>query len=169
MRKNITFKIVVLAMLVAMNVVLSRFVSINAWNLKIGFTFVTVFIAAYLFGPLASALVAGLGDFAGAIMFPIGPYFPGFTFSAILSGLLFGLLLKHNTRTVNVVVCSLIHNLVIGLLINTYWIFVLYNKPSFWLVMSTRVLQSVVLIAVEVFTIKLLGRVLPKLIRSVNE
>lgn len=169
MRKNITFKIVVLAMLVAMNVVLSRFVSINAWNLKIGFTFVTVFIAAYLYGPFASTLVAGLGDFAGAIMFPIGPYFPGFTFSAILSGLLFGFLLKHNTRTVNVVVCSLIHNLVIGLLINTYWIFVLYNKPSFWLVMSTRVLQSVVLIVVEVITIKLLGRVLPKLIRSVNE
>lgn len=169
MRKKLTFKIVVLAMLVAMNVVLSRFVSINAWNLKIGFTFVTVFIAAYLYGPLYSALVGGLGDFVGALLFPIGPYFPGFTFSAVLSGLLFGFLLRRNTKPVRVITCSLIHNLIIGLIINTYWIFVLYNKPSFWLVMSSRIVQSVVLIVVEVVTIELLGRILPKLLRSVDE
>lgn len=169
MRKKLTFKIVVLAMLVAMNVVLSRFVSINAWNLKIGFTFVTVFIAAYLYGPLYSALVGGLGDFVGALLFPIGPYFPGFTFSAVLSGLLFGFLLHRNTKPFRVITCSLIHNLIIGLIINTYWIFILYNKPSFWLVMSSRVVQSVVLIVVEVVTIELLGRILPKLLRSVDE
>ena len=40
------------AALIAAAIVLSRFLSINAWNLKIGFTFVPVFIAAYLYGPI---------------------------------------------------------------------------------------------------------------------
>ena len=43
------------AALIAAAIVLSRFLSINAWNLKIGFTFVPVFIAAYLYGPIGGA------------------------------------------------------------------------------------------------------------------
>ena len=45
------------AALIAAAIVLSRFLSINAWNLKIGFTFVPVFIAAYLYGPIGGAVV----------------------------------------------------------------------------------------------------------------
>ena len=43
-----TESLAVIAMLIAANVVLSRFLSFNVWNLKIGFTFVTVVFAAYL-------------------------------------------------------------------------------------------------------------------------
>ena len=48
---------VTIAMLVAIHIVLSRFLSINAWNIKIGFAFVPVFIAAYYYGPTAAAIV----------------------------------------------------------------------------------------------------------------
>lgn len=74
------------AALIAAAIVLSRFLSINAWNLKIGFTFVPVFIAAYLYGPIGGAVVGGIADFIGAILFPIGAYFPGFTLTCVITG-----------------------------------------------------------------------------------
>ena len=81
------------AALIAAAIVLSRFLSINAWNLKIGFTFVPVFIAAYLYGPIGGAVVGGIADFIGAILFPIGAYFPGFTLTCVITGAVYGLLL----------------------------------------------------------------------------
>ena len=70
--------IVYLGVLTALEIVLSRFLSISAWNLKIGFSSVPVALAGMLFGPLAGGIVGALGDLLGAVLFPIGPYFPGF-------------------------------------------------------------------------------------------
>ena len=81
-----TRTLVTMGLLLALEIVLSRFLSINAWNIKIGFNFVPVAVAALLYGPLGGAIVAAMGDFLGAILFPIGPYFPGFTFTAFLTG-----------------------------------------------------------------------------------
>ena len=60
-----------LALLTAIEIVLSRFLSVNAWNIKIGFSFVPVVVAAILYGPIAAGIVAALGDFVGAILFPM--------------------------------------------------------------------------------------------------
>ena len=92
--KNNTRSIVLLGLLIGLNIVFSRFISISAWNFKIGFTFLTVLVAAYILGIPGACLVAGLGDFIGALLFPIGAYNPGFTFSAILTGLIYGAFFK---------------------------------------------------------------------------
>lgn len=76
-------------MLVAVHVLLSRILSVNAWNMKIGLAFLPVYAAAYLYGPWIAAIVGGLGDLIGALIFPIGPYFPGFTLSCALTGVIF--------------------------------------------------------------------------------
>ena len=55
MKKFDTKLLVTIGMLTAVHIVLSRFLSINAWNLKIGFAFVPVFIAACCMGSLQSA------------------------------------------------------------------------------------------------------------------
>ena len=61
-KKFDTSMIVYIGVLTAMEIVLNRFLSINAWNLKIGFSFVPVAIAGMLFGLLPAAIVAALGD-----------------------------------------------------------------------------------------------------------
>ena len=98
MKKLDTRSITALGLLVAVEIVLSRFCSINAWDLKIGFSFLPVAVAAMRLGPLEAAVVAAVSDFVGAVLFPIGAYFPGFTLTAFLSGLVFGWLL-HRRRT----------------------------------------------------------------------
>ena len=156
MRNSSTKKLVVIALLVAMNIVLSRFLSINAWNIKIGFTFVTVFAAAYLYGPLYGAVTGALGDLVGALMFPIGAYFPGFTLTAALTGILYGILLYRNTDIKRIVPAALVSQAILGFLLNSYWISVLYHA-DFRALLATRAVQCIVMIIVEIVTMKLLG------------
>ena len=74
--------LVVMAMLAALQIVLSRFLSINTQITKIGFAFVPIAICAMLFGPLPTVIVAVVADVLGASLFPSGPFFPGFTLTA---------------------------------------------------------------------------------------
>ena len=141
MKKFDTKLLVTSGMLTAVHIVLSRFLSINAWNLKIGFAFVPVFIAAYCYGPTAAAIVGGLGDFLGAILFPIGPYFPGFT------------VLLHRRQSVPRIAAAVcLNQLGISLCVTTLWISILYGSPYLPL-LATRVLQCAVLIPVEFLVI----------------
>lgn len=157
MRKMQTKLIVTIGLLTAMQIILSRFLSINAWNIKIGFSFVPVFIAAWIFGPAAAALVGALGDFLGAVLFPIGPYFPGFTLSCALTGLIFGLLL-HKQQTLSRITAAVILNQFgVSLLLTSLWISILYHSP-YLILLGTRVIQSAILTGVELLTITALTR-----------
>ena len=138
MKKKIPVKLLTYsAMLVALEVVLSRFFSINTIGQKIGFSFVPVVTAACLFGPVTGAVVYGLGDFIGAILFPIGQYHPGFTLCAAAMGFIYGLMLhqKENRKIAffpNIVVPAVVNNLIFGLLINTCWVAMLSSKNTYW-------------------------------------
>ncbi len=142
-------KLIVLALLVAMEVVLNRFVSINTAGWKIGFAFIPPTVAAILYGPLESAIVYALSDFLGAMLFPIGPYHPGFTVCAAVMGIVAGLLLNKRPFAVlknsalaqkgqerirffpNIVVTIVINCALIGLLINTIWVAQLYGSKTY--------------------------------------
>lgn len=151
---------VIVALLTAVQIVISRFLSVSLWNLKIGFGFVPVMLAGMLFGPLAGALVGGLSDFIGAILFPIGPYFPGFTLTAALTGAMFGWVLHKRQSFGRVCGVVLFNQLVLGLMVNSLWISVLYGSPYFGLLLS-RLVQYAILVPVEVivtwFTLRILS------------
>ena len=69
-----------IALFVALYIVLSQFLSPMAGPVKIGLSFVAVMAAAQLYGVTGGVIAAGLGDFLGAVIFPIhGAYFFGFT------------------------------------------------------------------------------------------
>ena len=159
MKKMNARMIAYLGVLVAAEIVLSRFLSINAWNIKIGFNFVPIVIAAILFGPLPAAAVAAMGDFLGAVLFPIGPYFPGFTLTAFCTGLVFGLFLHEKRTPGRVLAAVAINQLVFSLLLNSLWISILYGSP-FLPLLSTRIIQCAVLAPVQFVMIMAINRVL---------
>jgi len=161
MKKQKISMLATLGMLLAIEIVLSRFCSISAWNIKIGFSFVPIAVAAVLYGAAPAAAVAALGDFVGAILFPIGPYFPGFTLTAALTGAVLGLFL-HKRQTVGRIGGAVaVNQLVLSLLLNTLWISVLYGAP-YGPLFLTRIVQTAVLIPVQFIVIgvmtKALGR-----------
>lgn len=159
MRKTEVKTMVSCAVLIAAAIVLSRFFSINTWNLKIGFTFVPVFLAAYLFGAKGGALVGGIADFLGATLFPIGAYFPGFTLTCALNGVVYGLLLHKKQSTLRILIAVCISQLVLSLMLNTLWISILYGS-SFTALLLTRVVQCLVMLPVEFIIIGVLSRVM---------
>ena len=167
MSKINTRMLAYMSVLVAVEIVLSRFLSINAWNIKIGFSFVPIVLAAMLYGPLCAGIVAALGDFLGAILFPIGAYFPGFTLTAFLTGVVFGLFLYKKQTFPRTVAAVGINQFILGLFLNTYWISVLYGSPYVPL-LATRVVQSAILTAAQLIVIQLLIRVLPSFRKKVR-
>ena len=142
-------------MLVAVHVLLSRILSVNAWNIKIGLAFLPVYAAAYLYGPWVAALVGGIGDLVGALAFPIGPYFPGFTLSCALTGVIFGLLLKGGKPFKSVVLAAAADQVIVGLLMNTFWISLLYGSP-FLQLMEIRSIQATIMFVLETVVIRLM-------------
>lgn len=140
-RKSEIKTIAYLAILIALEIVLSRFCSINTAGLKIGFSFVPIVVTASLFGPVHAAIVAAASDFLGAVLFPIGPYHPGFTICAAIMGFTYGIFLHRSDNALikwerirffpNVIVPALINSIVFGLLINTAWVAMLYGSKTY--------------------------------------
>ena len=153
-----TRTLTVLALLIALEIVLSRFLSISAWNIKIGFSFVPVLVAAILFGPLEAGTVAALGDFIGALLFPIGAYFPGFTLTAFLTGLVFGFFLHKNQNWWHSIAAVGINQFILSLFLNTLWISILYGSPYVPL-LATRIVQCLILTVVQLVCIQAVAKV----------
>ena len=149
-KKNVTKQLCALALLIAVGVVLSRLVPVlSVWNTKIEFSFVAVMLAACIAGPVGGLVTGALIDFIGAILLPTGPYFPGFTATAALTGLVFGLLLYKKCNLGRIVIAVLSTQLVCGFLLNTLFISILYTK-AFTVLLATRAIQVVVMSVIEI-------------------
>ena len=152
MKKLNTRMITVIGVLIAMEVILSRFLSINAPSVKIGFAFVPCALCAVLFGLAPTVILEILADLLGATLFPSGSFFPGFTLTAALRGLSYGLLLGKKQSPARILIAVVINQLALGLCMNTLWISILYGS-SFGALLVTRMVQSLVLIPVELVVI----------------
>ena len=148
MKKLNTRMITVIGVLIAMEVILSRFLSINAPSVKIGFAFVPCALCAVLFGLAPTVILEILADLLGATLFPSGSFFPGFTLTAALRGLSYGLLLGKKQSPARILIAVVFNQLALGLCMNTLWISILYGS-SFSALLVTRSIQNLVLIPVE--------------------
>lgn len=155
------------AMLVALEIVLNRFCSINTAGLKIGFSFVPPMLAAMLYGPVTAGLVYGLADLLGAMCFPIGPYHPGFTICAVGMGLVLGFALYRKQLSVLwVAVPVLVNCLVLGLCVNTLWVSQLYGNKTYWGWFLYRLPEYALLVPVQILFAPVLKRLAEMLRRT---
>lgn len=165
MPKISTKHLTAMALLIALEIILSRLLSLSAWNTKIGFSFVPVVIAAILLGPVYAGIVGALADFVGALLFPIGAYFPGFTLTAFLTGMVYGLFLYKRQSLPRILGAVAVNQFILSLLLNTLWISVLYGSP-FGPLLVTRLVQSAILTVVQIVVIELIVKALPRLRRG---
>lgn len=157
----------VIGILAAMEIILARF-SIHTWNIKIGFSFVPIVVAAILYGFVAGGLVAAIGDVISAILFPVGAYFPGFTLTAFLTGVVFGLFLRKKVTVLNVICSVLVVQILISQFLNTYWISFLYGSP-YWPLFATRIYQTIAMSVVQIVCILLMDKRLLPILKKYEE
>ncbi len=144
--------IALLAMLTAAYIVISRFLSINTPYIKIGFSFLPVAIAARYRGVVGGAAVSALGDLIGALLFPYGPFFVGYTLTAALLGAVYGAALCREYRFRNAVFAVVPTQIICTLLLNSLWTSVLYAK-AFGTYVVLRIPQSLIMTPIQILVI----------------
>lgn len=121
-------------------------------QLRITFTFVPVALAGWLFGIVPAMIVGALGDFLGCQLFPQGAYFFGYTLTAILSGLIFGIFLyKREAKRIiwYVIISKLLVSLILNVGLNSYWA-TFFVKKSFFVIMWGKLIKNILMLPIEI-------------------
>ena len=151
MQKNMTKRLCVIAVLIAMQIVLGRVAAINVGNyLKISFGFIPIAVCGILTGPFWTLLMASVCDILGALLFPTGAFYWGFTLVAAVGGLIYGLFLyQKKENLLRCMLCTLTVAVVCNILLNTVFLIQIGamvgpGNEGFWTVMWTRVLKNLI-------------------------
>ena len=148
-------KVILAGLLLAAAIVFNRFLSIKTPIVVISFGFIPKIIIATMFGPWWSMLLFGLADLIGALLFPFGAYFVGYTASAVISGFIYGIFLHRKkkipakTYLWKLIVACLLSNLICNLLLNSVWIYVT-TKKAISVILPTRIVKELVTVPIYV-------------------
>lgn len=157
--KNIRV-LVYMALLIAMDIILTRFLSFQTPIVRVSFGFLPIAFSAILFGPVLGGVTAALSDIIGMMLFPpsTGPYFPGFTLSAFIGGAIYGLFLHKNPKSVLRTVLAVVTIILfVDLGLNTLWLTILTGKAASAIIIP-RITKSLIMLPVQVALITLLWR-----------
>ncbi|MCI2106957.1 MAG: folate family ECF transporter S component [Intestinimonas sp.] len=161
-------RIVNLAVLIAIDVILTRLCSVNTLFFRISFGFLPVVIAAMLYGPWYAGAGAAIADIVGTLIFPTGTYFPGFTLTAFLTGAVYGLLLYRKHRSVGQIIAAvLLAALLFEVGLNALWLHILTGKGMLAL-LPIRLVQAGIMVPIRIVGIFSAGRLVTHLDRPVR-
>lgn len=151
MNKITTKDLVMMSLLVAITIILSRFLSISTPIIKIGFSFVPLTIAGILYGAKYTIIIAVIADLIGVTLIT-GDFFPGFTVTTALVGLTYGKFLYNKPKAMkNIIICTIIVNL-IELVLNTGNIYLL-SGYGVMATLPTRAFKAVLMVPIKAFVI----------------
>ena len=167
--------LVLCAILSAVSVVLGRFFSYNVQDFSIGFGFLPILFCGMYCGVFWGGVCGAVADFVGAILFPFGTYFPGFTAVAFMMGAVYGIIgiadrkfKKHWQFSLAVIFCVAVTEFVGSLILNSLWLTIMYGMP-YKAELLLRLPEAIAFFVVK-FTAALLIRtfILPNIRKSFN-
>lgn len=148
------------AMFGAISVVLGYFTIVIGDYIKIGFSTIANQFVYYLFGPVVGGCFGGALDILKYLIKPTGAFFPGFTFSAVAAGVLYGCFLyKKPITLLRVLMAELIVSIICNMLLGTLWLSILYGK-GFMALLPLRVFKNLVMWPVNSFLFYSIGKTL---------
>lgn len=144
-----TRNFIFMGLLISMEIVLTRFFSIQTPIVRIGFGFLPIVIASVMFGPVLGGITAAFSDILGMMLFPKGTYFPGFTLSAFISGITYGILLYNKPKTMlRIIIAASIIMIFVDLGLNTYWLSIITGKGVVALFVP-RLIKSIIMLPIQ--------------------
>lgn len=151
-------KLIQISLLIAIEVILTRFCSIQTPIVRIGFGFLPIAIIGMMYGPLSAGVAYAIGDLLGVALFPTGSFFPGFTITAFLTGIVYGVFLYNKPKTwPRIIGAVLTVCLVINLGLDTLWLSILMGK-GYIALLPTRIMKAVLMIPVQIFIIGIIWK-----------
>lgn len=142
-------RLITIGLFIALEIILTRFLSINTPFIRIGFGFLPVAMLGIMYGPVWAGISYAIGDILGMLIFPSGAFFPGFTLSAALTGIAFGIILYGKPVTwKRVLIASFIICIGINLCLDTYWLYILMDRAVIAMI-PARIVKSVVMLFIQ--------------------
>ena len=147
---KVTKALTLAAMLTAVGIILSFFKIPLTPIIEIRFGSLPIAVAGMSLGPIVAAIIGAVIDVLGFFVKPTGPFFPGFTISGIVSGLIFGLVLyKKKLHPVMILVALVLQTLVVGIIMNTFWLDFMYIKAGFFTTLMMRLPKELVMLPIN--------------------
>lgn len=146
-----------LGLLIGIQIVLARFFSIRTPIVTIGFGFLPIVVAAMMYGPMKAGIVGAVSDYLGAVLFPIGAPYLGFTLTAFVVGAMYGMFFHKKQRNIWLVVFACFCVSAVEMVMNTYWLHLITGK-AILVMIPARILKTLILFAVQVVTVQILDK-----------
>ena len=152
-----------MAMLVAITLMLS---AISGYlrigdAIKFNIRFISVYVGAALYGPLAGGVIAAMADIISFLINPTGAFIPVFTIMEFINGVFFGLFLYRTGVEKQSVLKMLILAFLCALCqfcVNMFWrtyeLSMLYNWP-FWVKFMERLPSNIVMLVCKIVVLLL--------------
>ena len=163
--KQITPKrLSLMAMLIALQIVLSKFLMLQLTDsIRLSIDSVPIILAGVWFGPVAGGFVGVLGDLLGTVLFPTaGAYFPLLTVAFMIIGVVAGLLsyaVQKRPVAVRAIACVIPAEFAGSLLFKSFALGTLYGLPFFTMV-GIRVLPVAVVMIADTILVGVLDKLL---------
>ena len=149
-----TRNLVMMAALVAIQIILARFFSIQTDTLRVSFESIPVILAGMWLGPLCGAIVAVVADILGTIIQGYGAWFPPLVLGPLSVGILSGVSTKYIFRSslaetrdtwkvaATVAVVGILNSFLFGLIGSTlYSIIMKGNTTAFHILFWSNLIQ----------------------------
>lgn len=161
-----TQKLVLLALMVALNVVLGRLSIQLSPEVRLSvFGFLPIALAGALLGPTYGALVGVAGDVLNYVLFThvYGGYFPGYTITAALSGAWYGFVLyKKPVTWARACVCIVPVILLGEMFLNSIWVYIMYSK-TFWAKLPLRLITNLIECPIKIALLMGMQRIMARI------
>ena len=134
----------------ALAVVINQLTTINIGSyIRITFAELPNRVVEFLFGPAIGAIFGGVLDIVKFLFNPTGPFFPGFTVTSVITGLIYGASLYRRKLTVKrIFITVFIVKLFLSVGLNSLWLNILYGK-ALLAILPARAITSLVMLPID--------------------
>lgn len=143
-----------IASFIALKIGMSFFSIPVGENLYFSMTFLVVALEAMLIGPAAGMVSGAVTDLIGYFINPMGPWFPGYTLTAMLGEFVYGCFFyEKEIRWRHIIGAKIITSYGVNVLLGSLWSAMLYGKGYLYYAAKSLIKNTVLL----PFQIALLG------------
>ena len=162
-----TQTITTVGLLLAIQMVLSSYGVIEVTDsLKISLAHLALAPTAILFGPVVASLQGALSDILGFLLKPTGPYFPGFTLTAALLGVIYGIMLYKTERKLwQIILARVLVCILLNITLNTVFLTMLYG-PSRLATLPLRIVKNLVQLPIDCLLLSAVCRSMKRMPQS---
>lgn len=150
-KNNLLRKLVFSGILIAVYIVLAKFLSFSTPYAKVNLSFAPIALSAMLFGPYWSMVTAAAADIIGTCFFE-GGYFPLFTVDAVLYALLFAVFLyKKQPSVVRIALCVVLQTVLVSIPLTPLWICIMNGSfAAYEAILATKSVASLISAVIKI-------------------